>query len=102
AGSLAAIATLLAYTLALRAPGVTLAEARHTPLLVLPWIRLLVLSLLAAPLTPRRLALIWSMAGLFLVVLLLPATQRFFALDPPDDLVWLGPLRIAAHVSAFA
>jgi cation-transporting ATPase E len=102
AGSLAAIATLLAYTLALRAPGVTLGEARTTAVMVLTWIGLLVLSIVAAPLTPRRLALIWSMAGLFLIVLLLPATQRFFALDPPDDLVWLAALGIAAIVWSFA
>ena len=102
AGTLAAIATLLAYTLALRAPGVTLGEARTTAVMVLTWIGLLVLSIVAAPLTPRRLALIWSMAGLFLIVLLLPATQRFFALDPPDDLVWLAALGIAAIVWSFA
>ena len=102
AGSLAAIATLLAYTLALHAPGVTLGEARTTAVMVLTWIGLLVLSIVAAPLTPRRLALVWSMAGLFLIVLLLPATQRFFALDPPDDLVWLAALGIAAIVWSFA
>ena len=102
AGTLAAIATLLAYQLALRAPGVTLGEARTTAVMALTWIGLLVLSIIAAPLTPRRLVLIWSMAGLFLVVLLVPATQRFFALDPPDDLVWLAALGIAAIVWSFA
>jgi cation-transporting ATPase E len=102
AGMLAAIATLLAYRLALHAPGVSLAEARTAAVMTLTWIGLLVLSIVAAPLTPRRLALIWSMAGLFLFVLLVPATQRFFALDPPDDLVWLAALGIAAIVWSFA
>jgi len=102
AGTLAAIATLLAYQLALHAPGVTLGEARTTAVMALTWIGLLVLSIIAAPLTPRRLMLIWSMAGLFLIVLLVPATQRFFALDPPDDLVWLAALGIAAIVWSFA
>jgi cation-transporting ATPase E len=102
AGMLAAIATLLAYRLALNAPGVSLGEARTTAVMTLTWIGLLVLSIVAAPLTPRRLALIWSMAGLFLFVLLVPATQRFFALDPPDDLVWLAALGIAAIVWSFA
>jgi cation-transporting P-type ATPase E len=102
AGVLAAIATLLAYKLALRGPGVTLGQARTTAVMVLTWIGLLVLSIIAAPLTPRRLALIWSMAGLFLLALLLPATQAFFALHPPDDLVWLAALGIAAIVWSFA
>ena len=102
AGALAAIATLLAYELARREPGVTLAEARTTAVMVLTWIGLLVLSIIAAPLTRRRLALIWAMAGLFVAVLLLPATQSFFALDPPDDLVWLAGFGIAAIVWSFA
>ena len=42
------------------------------------------------------------MAGLFLLTLLLPATQTFFALQPPDDLVWLAALGIAAIVWSFA
>jgi magnesium-transporting ATPase (P-type) len=102
AGTLAAIATLLAYELARNEPGVTLAEARTTAVMVLTWIGLLVLSIIAAPLTPRRLALIWSMAGLFVLILLLPATQAFFALDPPDDLIWLAGFGIAAIVWSFA
>jgi cation-transporting ATPase E len=102
AGALAAIATLLAYRLALGAQGVTLGEARTTAVMVLTWIGLLVLSIIAVPLTPLRLGLIWSMAGLFLVVLLLPVTQSFFGLDPPDDLVSLAALGIAAIVWSFA
>jgi hypothetical protein len=99
---LAAIATLLAYELARHEPGVTLPEARTTAVMVLTWIGLLVLSIIAAPLTRRRLALIWAMAGLFVAILLFPATQRFFALDPPDDLVWLAGFGIAAIVWSFA
>jgi cation-transporting P-type ATPase E len=102
AGVLAAIATLLAYRLALGTPGVTLGEARTAAVMVLTWIGLLVLSIIAAPLTPMRLALIWSMAGLFLVTLLVPGTQSFFGLDPPEDLVWLAALGIAAIVWSFA
>lgn len=102
AGALAAIATFLAYTLARREPGVSLAEARTTAVMVLTWIGLLVLSIIAAPLDRARLALIWSMAGLFLIVLLLPEAQSFFALKPPDDLIWLAALGIAAIVWSFA
>ena len=42
------------------------------------------------------------MASLFLVVLLTPATQKFFALKSPDDLVWLAAFGIAAIVWSFA
>ena len=83
AGTLAAVATFLAYALARDEPGVSLAEAQTTAVMVLTWIGLLVLSIIAAPLNRWRLALIWSMAGLFLLVLLLPATRAFFALEPP-------------------
>lgn len=102
AGALASVATLLAYDLARREPGVTLVEARTTAVMVLTWIGLLVLSIIAAPLTPHRLALIWSMAGLFVVALLLPPSQTFFALDPPDDVIWLAGFGIAAIVWSFA
>ena len=74
-GTLAAIATLLAYRLALNEPGVTLEQAQTTAVMVLTWIGFLVLTILSAPLTRARLALIWSMAGLF-VIALMWATQR--------------------------
>ena len=69
---------------------------------MLTWIGLLVLSIIAAPLSRTRLALIWSMAGLFLLALLLPVTQTFFALEPPDDILWLAAFGIAAIVWSFA
>ncbi len=102
AGALAAIATFLAYAVVRNSPGVSLAEARTTAVMVLTWIGLLVLSIIAAPLNRWRLALIWSMAGLFMLVLILPATQTFFALQPPDDLLWLAAFGIAAIVWSFA
>ena len=102
AGALAAIATFLAYTLVRHEPGVNLLEAQTTAVMVLTWIGLLVLSIIAAPLNRPRLLLIWSMAALFLVVLLTPATQEFFALKSPDDLVWLAAFGIAAIVWSFA
>jgi cation-transporting ATPase E len=102
AGTLAAIATFLAYTLVKNQAGVTLAQARTTAVMVLTWIGLLVLSIIAAPLDRARLALVWSMAGLFLLALLLPLTQAFFALEPPDDILWLAAFGIAAIVWSFA
>ena len=60
------------------------------------------LSIVASPLTPRRLALIWSMAGLFLLVMLVPAAREFFALEVPPLLDWAAGFGIAALVWSFA
>jgi cation-transporting P-type ATPase E len=102
AGALAAIATFLAYAIVRRQTGVELIEARTSAVMVLTWIGLLVLSIIAAPLSRARLLLIWSMAGLFLVTVLVPATQRFFELRSPDDVVWLAAFGVAAIVWSFA
>jgi cation-transporting ATPase E len=102
AGTLAAMATFLAYALVRREPGVSLPEARTAAVMVLTWVGLLVLSIIAAPLSRARLALIWSMAGLFLLALLVPVAERFFALQPPDDIIWLAAFGIAAIVWSFA
>jgi cation-transporting ATPase E len=102
AGALAGIATLLAYTLARRELGVTLGEARTTAVITLTFIGLLILSIVATPFTGWRQALVWSMAGLFLAIMALPATREFFALRPPPLLVWLAALGIAAIVWSFA
>ena len=101
-GTLAAIATLLAYALAREEPGVTLAEAQTTAVMVLTWIGFLVLTILSAPLTRARLVLIWSMAALFVIALIWGPTQTFFALDDPPLIVWLAGFGIAAIVWSFA
>ncbi len=101
-GTLAAIATFSAYSLVRREPGVTLLQARTASVMVLTWIGLLVLAIIAAPLTRKRLLLVWSMAGLFLVALVSPATQSFFALDIPPLVIWLAAIGIAAIVWSFA
>ena len=102
AGMLAAAATFLGYNLAIEEPGVTLAQARTTATMVLCWIGFLILSSIAAPLTPPRLALVWSMAGAFILALLLPVTKEFFALVPPPLIVWLAAFGIAALVWSLA
>jgi cation-transporting ATPase E len=101
-GALAAIATILAYRLALDDPGVSLAQAQTTAVMVLTFIGLLVLTILAAPLTRMRAALIWGMGGLFLLMLNLRQTRSFFALEPPRLIVWLAGFGIAAIVWSFA
>ena len=102
AGALAGIATLLAYTLARRSPDVTLGQARTTAVITLTFIGLLILSIVASPFSGWRQALVWSMAGLFLAVMALPATREFFALRPPPLLVWLAALGIASIVWSFS
>ncbi|HET9311022.1 MAG TPA: HAD-IC family P-type ATPase [Actinomycetota bacterium] len=101
-GTLAAIATLLAYALAHDEPGVSLVEAQTTAVMVLTWIGFLVLSIIAAPLTRARLALIWAMAALFVIAVTWGPSQEFFALDDPPLIVWLAGFGIAAIVWSFA
>jgi cation-transporting P-type ATPase E len=102
AGSLAAIATFLGYVLAKQEPGISLAEARTAATMVLLYIGFLVLTIIAAPLTAWRLALVWSMPALFGLVMVFPATREFFALYPPPLIVWLASFGIAALVWSFA
>jgi cation-transporting P-type ATPase E len=102
AGSLAAIATFLGYVLAKQEPGVTLAEARTAATMVLLYIGFLVLSIIAAPLTTWRLALVWAMPALFGLAMAIPAAREFFALYPPPLIVWLASFGIAALVWSFA
>ncbi len=75
AGSLAAIATFLGYVLAKQEPGISLAEARTAATMVLLYIGFLVLTIIAAPLTTWRLALVWAMPALFGLVMAIPAAR---------------------------
>jgi len=102
AGALAAIATLFAYALAQDEAGITLIQAQTAAVFTLTWIGFAVLSIVAYPMTGWRLALVWSMAGLFLLVVAFPTTREFFALRPPPLIVWLAGIGIAAIVWTFA
>jgi cation-transporting ATPase E len=102
AGFLAATATFLGYTLATREPGVTTLEAQTTAVMTLMWVGLLVLSIVAAPLNTWRLVLVWSMGVAAVLAFVVPATQTFFALDPPPPTVWLASIGIAALTWTFA
>jgi cation-transporting ATPase E len=64
--------------------------------MTLMFVGLLVLSIVAAPLNRWRLALVWAMGVLAVLSFVLPATQSFFALDPPPLTVWLASIGIAA------
>ncbi|HTG47243.1 MAG TPA: HAD-IC family P-type ATPase [Actinomycetota bacterium] len=101
-GTLAAIATFLTYSLATNASGVTLEQARTAAVMTLTWIGLLVLSIVAAPLSAWRLALVWAMGGLAVLAFWVPAAEDFFALELPPPTVWLAGIGIAALVWSFA
>ena len=102
AGFLAATATFLGYSLATREAGVSTLEAQTTAVMTLMWVGLLVLSIVAAPLNTWRLVLVWSMGVAAVLAFIVPATQTFFALDPPPPTVWLASIGIAALTWTFA
>ena len=102
-GTLAAIATFLAYALAREEPGVTLVEAQTTAVMVLTWIGFLVLTILSAPLTRARLAADLVDGGAVRARARRGGrAQTFFALDDPPLIVWLAGFGIAAIVWSFA
>jgi cation-transporting P-type ATPase E len=102
AGTVASIATLLAYGLARQEPGLSLQQERTTAVMTLLWIGLAVLSLVATPLTGWRLAMVGAMAGAFPLLMLVPSAREFFALHAPPLIVWLAAIGIAAIVWSFA
>jgi cation-transporting ATPase E len=102
AGILAGVATLLAYGLARHEPGLSLAQERTTAVMTLLWVGLAVLSIVAAPLTGWRIALVGAMAGAFPLVMVVPFARDFFALAAPPLIVWLAAIGIAAIVWSFA
>jgi cation-transporting ATPase E len=102
AGILAAIATLIAYAMALDVAEVSQAQARTAAVLTLTWVGFAVLTIVASPLDRWRLALIWSLVAGFVAVLAIPATRTFFALELPPPIVSLAGIGIAAIVWSFA
>jgi cation-transporting ATPase E len=91
AGTLAAIATFVAYAVGREVLDLVLDEARTTAALVLLSCGLFVLIRLARPLTAWRAALVGTMVGAFALALLVPRAREFFALDlPPADALLLA------------
>ncbi len=99
AGLVAAGSTFAGYALA-REEGVSLGEARTIATLVLFLVGGWVLTILARPLTPPRRLLIAAMVSAFLVIVALPATRDFFALEPPAPVVLLAAVGVGALGSA--
>jgi cation-transporting ATPase E len=98
AGLMAAAATLAAYGL-VRHEGVDLAEARTVATIVLFWIGLVVLMMVAAPLTLPRRSLVVAMGVAFLAVMAIASIREFFALSLPSGIEWLAAVGIAAIVA---
>jgi cation-transporting ATPase E len=96
AGLVAAAATFAGYALARAQDGTSLGEARTTATVVLFFVGLEILLILARPLTAARRWLIAAMLALFGLVLAVPASRTFFALDPPALVVILAAVGIAA------
>jgi cation-transporting P-type ATPase E len=81
-GLLTATAVYIGYRIA-RSQQVTGDEARTAATIVIMVIGLWVLVLLARPLKGWKLALIATMAGLFVLALAVPGSRSFFALNVP-------------------
>jgi cation-transporting ATPase E len=96
AGLVAAAATFAGYALARSEPGTSLGEARTTATVVLFLVGLEILLILARPLTATRGCLITAMLAAFGVIMAVPATRTFFALDPPAAVVLLAAVGVAA------
>lgn len=86
AGFVAAAATFTAYALSRTVADVTLDEARTGATLVLLTVGLVVLGLLARPITRYRAVLVASMAAAFALTVAIDALADFYALHlPPAD-----------------
>jgi cation-transporting ATPase E len=96
AGTCAAVATFVAYALGRLAPDVSLDEARTTATIVLLAVGLALVVRLAQPLTLGRRGLVALMGAAYLVVLVFPAPQDFFALNTPPPVVILAALGAAS------
>ena len=99
AGILAATATMTSYGLA-RAEHVSQVEARTTATITLFIVALWVLAILARPTNLWRFELEASMAGLFVLALLLPWTREFFALNMAEPAVTAQAIAIGAGAAA--
>jgi cation-transporting P-type ATPase E len=98
AGVLAAAATMSAYGLA-RSQDVPQIEARTTATITLFIVAMWVLAILARPFTWWRYELVGSMAGLFVLALIVPWSRHFFALNmarPPITAAAIGIAAVAA------
>ena len=98
-GALAAGATYAAYELAL-SEGADLLRARTLATLVLLSIGLFALIINSRPLTAGRRVLVGAMAGIFCLVIVVPAWRSFFELEMPRLVVVLAGVGIIGITGA--
>jgi cation-transporting P-type ATPase E len=93
-GIVAAIATMIGYVFARQNPALDLAEERTMATIVLTGVSLLVVARVARPLDAVRLAVVLGMAGLIVLVLVVPFGRDFFDLHLPQsgEMVMAGVL----------
>jgi len=96
AGLVATVATFLAYAVARTATDVSHPEAQTTATMALLATSLALLALIAKPMTPARLFLVVGMGAIYILVIAVPFTRDFFALDAPPAIVVLAAVGAAA------
>ena len=94
-GIIAAGSTFLAFGLA-ESELTALTESRTVATLVLLSVGLFVLAVGMRPLTNTRAALLWTMAGLFALMILTDRGRTFFDLRMPRPVVWLAAIGVVA------
>ncbi len=94
-GTLAAIATLAAYELAI-SENVTLVEARTMATVVLAAIGMFALIIVSRPLYPWKRALVGAMAAILLIVVATETWRTFFELDLPRPVVVMSGVGVVA------
>ena len=95
-GIVAATATMIGYVFARQNPALDLAEQRTVATLILTGVSLLVVARVARPLDAVRLGVVLGMAGLLLLVVVVPFGRNFFDLVLPQG----GELVMAAVLVA--
>jgi len=97
AGTVAAVATLIVYEMARRDAATTLQEARTIATLTLLGLGLVVLAVTSRPLRLWKMALVASMAALYVLVMNLGVTKDYFELVDPPSWLW-GPASTAVGI----
>jgi cation-transporting ATPase E len=90
----AGVATMSGYLVGRRHDELTLDQQRTVSVIVLFMVALWVLAILARPMNAWRLALVLSMGGAFVGVLLIPPLRRYFDLPIPTDSMTLAAIGI--------
>ncbi|MCP3802120.1 HAD-IC family P-type ATPase [Allokutzneria sp. A3M-2-11 16] len=87
AGAVISVAAFVTYLNAHGTPGVTVVQASTGTFIALGGIALWVLMIVARPYVWWKLALLAAMIAMYLGLLLIPASQTFFQLDPSNPAV---------------